>query len=108
MFFGLIDGPGKLMPKIKIGIVEFEPQIRLNQLLFLQYICQHGNKTEQQLAIDLDFTSSAVARGADLLERRGLITVTTNSDIHPHRLHNATDQGRALVRAVANQLASSI
>ena len=108
MLFGLIDGPGKVMPKIKIGIVEFEPQIRLTQLLFLQYICQHENKTEQQLAVELDFTSSSVARAGDLLERRGLITVTAGLNDDPHRRHNATDQGRALVRAVANQLASSI
>ena len=108
MLFGLIDGPGKVMPKRKIGIVEFEPRIKLIQLLILQYICQHGSKTDQQLAVELDVTTAAVCRMGDVMERMGYITVTSNPDIDPHRLHNATDQGRALVRAVANQLASSI
>ena len=108
MLFGLIDGPGKVMPKRKYGNVEFEPRIRLAQLLVLQYICQHENKTEHQLASEFDVTHAAVSRMGDVMQRMGYITVTTGLNDDRIRVHNATDQGRALVRAVANQLASSI
>jgi len=109
MFFGLIDGPGKVMPKRKYGIVEFEPRIRLSQLLVLQYICQHGNKNTEQIAAEFDLSDAAVSRYGDVMQRMGYLTVTANTNMYgTGRFFNATDQGRALVRAVANQLASSI
>ena len=108
MLFGLINRPIGLInrpTKRKLGKVEFEPQIRLYQLLILQYICQHGNKTVLQLAAKFDLTPAAVSYFGDVMQCMGYITFTAGLNDDGIYVYNATVEGHALVLAASHQLA---
>ena len=104
MLFGLIDQPTKLMPKCKIGKVEFEPQIRLAQLLMLQVVCFNSGRTYEYFEKRLGLSNAAVARFGEIMRERKLVTITRKENESDYRI-NATVEGHALVLAVSHQLA---
>ena len=103
MFFGLIDGPTKLMPKCKIGKVEFEPQLSLAQLLMLQVVCMNSGRTYEYFETRLGLSNAAVARFSAIMQDRELVTITRKENESDYRI-NATVEGHALVLAAAHQM----